>query len=249
MLVLLVVLLAAAAACARLGVWQLDRAVQRGANDAAAAAVEAAGASPEPLTQVLAPQTPFRSDLVAHTVTASGTYGTDQLLVPGRVNGGAEGVLVLSPLRVAETGAVLPVVRGWLPDVAAAEGLAAPVGTVEVTGYLQLGEAAGGGRMPAGQIDAISPAELVNLWGGPIYSGYLVLADASPAPDGAITLLEPPTTGSGGGLNLQNLAYALQWWIFGAFAVVLWGRMVRDETQDRLAPPGTPGSSPAPVVT
>jgi len=101
--------------------------------------------------------------------------------------------------------------------------------------------------MPSGQIDAISPAELVNLWGGPIYSGYLVLADARPDQESAITLLEPPTTGGGGGLNLQNLAYALQWWIFGVFAVALWGRMVRDETHDRLAPPDSSGHASAAV--
>ncbi len=248
MLVLLVILLSAAAVCARLGVWQLDRAVQRGETEAAQAAVEAARAEPEPLTEVLAPQTSFPSDLVAHTVTAAGVFEPGQLLVPGRVRDGVEGVLVLTPLRVGATGAVLPVVRGWVPDLAAGAGLAAPSGSVEVAGYLQLGEAAGQGGMPDGQIDAISPAELVNVWTGPIYSGYLVASDVAPAQAGPIELLTPPTAPGGGGLNLQNLAYALQWWIFGGFAVLLWGRMVRDETQDRLAPPVVPaeGGSPRP---
>ncbi len=258
MLVLLLVLLSAAVVCARLGVWQLDRAVQRGESAAAAAAAKAAVAPPEPLTQVLAPQTSFPSALVAHTVTVSGTFEPDQLLVTGRVHAGTVGVLVLSPLRVTATGAVLPVVRGWVPDLAAASDLMAPAaadGTVEVTGYLQVGEAAGTGVVPPGQIDAISPAELVNLWQGPIYSGYLVLSGVTPAQQGPITVLEPPTTASSGGLNLQSLSYALQWWIFGGFALLLWGRMVRDETQDRLAPadaavgaagPPDAPSSPAP---
>ena len=239
MLVLLLILLSAAVVCARLGLWQLDRAVQRGENAAAAAATLAAAAAPEPLTQVLAPQTSFPSALVAHTVTVSGTFEPDQLVVTGRVNAGADGVLVLSPLRVTATGALLPVVRGWVPDLAAAAGLLAPAaadGTVEVTGYLQVGEAAGTGAVPAGQIDAISPAELVNLWRGPIYSGYLVLSQVTPAQQGAITALDPPTTPSSGGLNIQSLSYAVQWWVFGAFALLLWLRMVRDETQDRLAP-------------
>ena len=39
------------------------------------------------------------------------------------------------------------------------------------------------------------------------------------------------TTKPGAGLNIQNLAYAAQWWIFGAFAVLLWLRLVRDEAR------------------
>ncbi len=237
MIVLLVILLAAAAVCARLGVWQLDRAVQRGEVAAAAAAAEAATADPEPIETVLAPQTGFPSALVAHAVTARGTFEDGQLLVPGRVLDGVEGVLVLSPFRVATTGAVLPVVRGWVPSLEEAAGLAAPSGPVELTGWLQVGEAAGTGAAPSGQIDAISPAELVNLWSGPIYSGYLVLTDSSPAQEGPLEVLDPPRTSSSGGLNLQNLSYALQWWLFGGFAVLLWARMVRDGTQDRLHPP------------
>lgn len=245
MLVLLVVFLAAAAVCARLGMWQLDRAVQRGEVAAAAAAAEAAVADPDPLETVLEPQTGFPSALVARTVTARGTFEDEQLLVPGRVHEGVEGVLVLSPLRVSSTGAVLPVVRGWVPSLAEASALTAPPGAVEVTGWLQVGEAAGTGAMPAGQIDAISSAELVNLWSGPIYSGYLVLSASIPAQDGGLAVLDPPRTSSSGGLNLQNLSYALQWWLFGGFAVLLWARMVRDETQDRLHPPELEASAEA----
>ena len=29
--------------------------------------------------------------------------------------------------------------------------------------------------------------------------------------------------------SLQNLLYAVQWWLFGGFAVFLWQRWVRDE--------------------
>ncbi len=249
MLVLLVILLSAAGVCARLGVWQLDRAVQRGELAAAAAAAEASTADPLALTEVLAPQTSFPSGLVAHTVTASGTFEDGQLLVAGRVHDGVDGVLLLSPLRVTATGAVLPVVRGWVPDLAAADGLTAPAGTVEVTGYLQVGEAAGQGGSPSGQIDAISPAELVNLWSGPIYSGYLVLSEVTPAQQGPITLLDAPSTGGGAGLNLQSLSYALQWWLFGGFALLLWARMVRDGTQDRLAPPEQDGPPVAAALT
>src|SRR5690606_30846727 len=106
----------------------------------------------------------------------------------------------------------------------------APSGTVDLVGYLQAGEAAGQEQLPEGQVDAISSAELVNRWEGPIYSGYLVLAEIDPAQDPAIGLLPPPTA-PGGGLSVQNLAYALQWWIFGGVAVFVWARLVRDEAR------------------
>ena len=51
-------------------------------------------------------------------------------------------------------------------------------------------------------------------------------------------LLDPPTA-PGAGLNIQNLAYAAQWWIFGAFAVILWLRLVRDEARGSGTEPST----------
>nr|BFF18892.1 hypothetical protein GCM10025730_24130 [Promicromonospora thailandica] len=41
--------------------------------------------------------------------------------------------------------------------------------------------------------------------------------------------LPRPTIDGGTGANLQNIFYALQWWVFGGFAVLLWVRLVRDE--------------------
>ena len=98
-----------------------------------------------------------------------------------------------------------------------------------MTGYLQASEQAGTG-VADGQTDAISSAELLNSWGGPIYTGYLVVVVVGPGAVGAVALLDPPTK-PGAGLNIQNLAYAAQWWIFGAFAVLLWLRLVRDEAR------------------
>ncbi len=222
MLVLLVLLLGAAAVCARLGVWQLDRAELRGDAEQQERRAAIAEADPLPLQDVLEPQSSFRGELVGEKVVASGAFEPDQVLVPGRALDGRTGYLVVAPLRVDD--AVLAVVRGWVAEPEAPE---PPTDAVEVVGFLQVGEGAGiATDLPAGQVDAVSPAELVNRWGGPIYSGYLVEASA---PDGVQTL--PPPTLAGGGLNIQNLAYALQWWIFGGFAVLLWARMVRDETR------------------
>lgn len=252
MIVLLLVFLAAAAVCARLGVWQLDRAQARGELAAAHAATELASQGPESLGALLEPQSTFPGDLVGRQSWVEGTYDeTGQLLVAGRAHDGQEGFLVLTPMRVSEDGTggeswadlsgapILPVLRGWVPadptgQAAAltAAQLAPPEGTVRLTGYLQASEAKGYLDLPEGQTDSISSAALANVWGGPIYSGYLVVISSDPAQDTTLALLDRPSIEGGEGLNLQNLFYALQWWIFGAFAIALWLRTVRDEARD-----------------
>ena len=245
MLLLLVLLLAAAALCARLGAWQLDRAQVHGSAAAERLTAELVAAPAVPLDDVLAPQTTFTGDLVGRKVSVTGTYdATGQLLVTGRAHDGTTGLLVLTPLRTAD-GDVLPVVRGWVAAPADAD--EPPAGPVEVTGYLQASEQAGTG-VADGRTDAISSAELLNSWGGPIYTGYLVVSASDPAQAATVALLDPPTK-PGAGLNIQNLAYAAQWWIFGAFAVLLWLRLVRDEArgagpeQDEPVSPGEGGAA------
>lgn len=252
MLLILVLLLGAAAVCGRLGVWQLERAELRGQAAVSAEQAELAAEPAVPLAEVLEPQTPMGGELVGHKVAVTGTFEGESLLVAGRSVDGATGYLLLDPLRVGTAGgpggaeasaradgtgdAVLAVVRGWVPSPqAAVEAGPAPSGTVEVEGYLQSGESAGYADLPAGQVDAVSPAELVNRWGGPIYSAYLVAVEMTPEQDSRVVLLPPPTL-PGGGLNLQNLAYALQWWIFGGFALLLWVRLVRDEARAVVDP-------------
>lgn len=241
MIALLLILLAAAGVCGRLGVWQLDRARERGAQNERAVQAARETTAPVALDTVLAPQTRFTAELVGRRVAVTGTFdAAGQLLVRDRALDGKTGYLVLTPLRVEATGvsagAVLPVVRGWVPsaDVGAAV-LDAPAGTVEVTGFLQASEAAGTIDDATAQTDAISSAQLVNRWGGPIYSGYLVLSQVQPAQSADVRLLQPPKV-QGAGLNLQNLAYAAQWWIFGGFAIFFWTRMVRDEADGVRGP-------------
>ncbi|MET0789438.1 MAG: SURF1 family protein [Cellulomonas sp.] len=240
MLLLLVLLLAAAALCARLGVWQLDRAQVHGAAAAERRTAELVAAPAVPLADQLAPQTTFTGDLVGRKVAVTGTYDADgQLLVTGRAHDGTTGFLVLTPLRTADGDAVLPVVRGWVATPADAD--EPPAGPVDLTGYLQASEEAGTG-IADGRTDAISSAELLNSWGGPIYTGYLVVASSDPAQAASILLLDPPTK-PGAGLNIQNLAYAAQWWIFGAFAVLLWLRLVRDEARGAGPQPDAVGGA------
>ncbi len=250
MLGILLVLLAIAAVCARLGAWQLDRA-QESARQAEAA--QAAGAADAvALADVLAPQATFTGVADRRLVVAQGRFGDDEVLVPDRPREGTEGLLVVTPFVVADTGATLAVVRGWVADAGDAAAFPAPDGDATVTGVLQVGEAAHDDvDLPAGQVAAVSPAALVNRWGGPVYTGYLVLTHVEPGQGDllAAPLPEPPS----GAWDLQNLAYAAQWWLFGGFAIALWVRLVRDEARravegDDLAdvtPAGDAGESGA----
>jgi cytochrome oxidase assembly protein ShyY1 len=255
MLVLLVVLLGAAAVCGRLGAWQIDRAETRGARAASERLAAQEATAPVPLGDVLLPQTSFAAGLVGRRVVVRGVYDpAGQVLVAGRALGGRTGYLVLTPLRVTDErpaaasagqstvpaavdGAqvplgtpVLPVVRGWIATPDARGALAVPFGHVTVTAYLQSSEVSSTTELSTGQVDAISSAELLNRWGGPIWSAYAVLTTSDPAQSGALALVPAPVQ-SGPGLNIQNLAYAAQWWIFGGFALFVWLRTVRDEAR------------------
>lgn len=251
MIGLLALLLVMATVCVFLGNWQLDRARQRGALKAQQVAAEAQAGGIVPVGDVLAAQSAFPGNLVGRSVTVAGVYEPDgQLLVPGRTVDGRVGALVLTGLRVTDDGTdgqswaelsgvpVLPVVRGWVPADTAEDDpvLTVPDGEVKLTVYLQASEAAG--DAPAdGRIAMISSAQLLAVWQGPIYSGYGVVAESDPAQSAGLVAVPRPTVENGEGLNVQNLFYAVEWFVFAGFAIALWVRVVRDakDAADPLA--------------
>ena len=231
---LLVLLLAAAALCARLGVWQLDRAQVHGAAAEERHTAELVAAAARPAGRRAGRRRPRSpATLVGRKVAVTGTYdAAGQLLVPGRAHDGTDRLPRPDAADGTTDGAVLPVVRGW---VATPRRRRRAAGRDRRRRRLPAGVR--GGRVPGcadGQTDAISSAELLNSWGGPIYTGYLVRLVVGPRAVDVVALLDPPTK-PGSGLNIQNLAYAAQWWIFGAFAVLLWLRLVRDEARGARA--------------
>ena len=236
---ILVILLAGAALCIRLGAWQLDRAQERGEQAAALEQSAHEDVDPVPLGDVVAPQAGFTQEMVGRHVTVTGQYVPDQqFFIDGRDHEGVEGYYLLSAFAVTDADdALLPVVRGWVsePDPGY---LAVPDGEVRLTGFVAGSEAATTGLDPAlptgAEIGLVSPAQLVNVWGGPMYSGQLRVQAQDPAPTtGTLPAIEPvgPPVIEDAGLNIRNLAYAAEWWIFGGFALVLWWRMVRDEVR------------------
>jgi cytochrome oxidase assembly protein ShyY1 len=106
---------------------------------------------------------------------------------------------------------------------------------VDVTGVLQPDDAPqdGAAPLPDGQLAALDAAELVNRWGSPIYNGYLVASAEQPAGSGVQPERVSTPKPQPHGLAWRNATYAVQWWVFAGFALVLWWKMVRQDQRER----------------
>jgi len=112
-----------AAVCIRLGFWQLAR---LGEKQAINAAIVERSAQPQVR---LGSATRDSAGLIFRPATASGHYDNERtIILPGRSYRGAPGVLVLTPLRLADGSAVL-VQRGWAP---AADGATVDIGPMRI---------------------------------------------------------------------------------------------------------------------
>jgi len=231
MLILLVVVVTA---CVLLGLWQLGVARDEGRRDAVAAASRLERA---PLHEVTRPHAPFAAELSNRPVTVTGTYAADRsFVVVDRRLDGRVGSWVVTPLET-ERGTVA-VLRGFVDGIPSGRDLPpTPSGVVSVAGTLGPGESPRpGDPLPAPQRRAIDLAQLVNEWPGDLYN-VVVLASAetagetpgagTPVPTPGLSRVPPPDLDAP--LNLRNAAYAVQWWVFGVFAIWMWWKMFRAE--------------------
>jgi surfeit locus 1 family protein len=239
-LALLALVLVVCAGFGWLGSWQLGVARDKGA---VASAREVANQPPAPIEQVLAPQQGFLTSADTRAVTVRGSYDPGrQVLVANRLQQGRSGWWVVQAVRTS-AGAWLPAVRGWVADPSdpAAAPSSAPRGDVVVSGVLLPDDAPDDASPPqtvVGRLNALDAAELVNLWGGPIYNGFVVVSDERTASGAVATVGAQPERvprpqPQPGGLAWRNAAYAVQWWVFAGFALVLWWKMVRQDVRER----------------
>jgi len=228
---LLVVLLVA---FTLLGLWQLS--VAR--NEARKAAIEEAPRQPVvALTSVLTPHGEFPATASGRRVSAVGSYdAAGQVVVVGRRLDGAAGYWVVTPLVVTDTGARLAILRGFVRTPLAP---APATGEITVLGSIAPGESPGSTAtpLPPGQLPSVDLGHLVNEWDGSIYNAFLFAISETPDASGAgpsgssaaggLERVPPPPVPSG--LSLRNAAYAVQWWVFGLFAIWMWWKMVRED--------------------
>ncbi|WP_165400321.1 SURF1 family protein [Motilibacter rhizosphaerae] len=234
-------LLVALAACAALGWWQWDRweSQRRGS-------LLERPQPPVVVTTLLQPSTELPDAAAGRSVTARGHYlAAGQLVLPARALHGRRGSWVLSALRL-DSGAVVTVVRGWVAGTPVAAP-PAPAGEVLVSGRLQPTEPVLDQPDPAlapGQATAASPVELLGRVDGPFDPGLLVASAESPSTPDAPARVGLWLRHADPSAGLRNLAYALQWWAFGAFAVFLWWRALALQGLEREAAAGSPRRVP-----
>ena len=99
-----------------------------------------------------------------------------------------------------------------------------PGGPQQIRGVLLPSEPAAQG-IGADGLGSLRIPQLAQRWPGPLIDGFVTL-DAADA--GAQGLEPAPVVLPEGRGRLRNGAYALQWWLFAAFTVVMAVRIARD---------------------
>lgn len=215
-----------------LGSWQYDAWQAK----REAASTDLVRADPVPLADVLGPDQPFPADLVGRPVTIRGTWLPDATVFVER----EAGYWVVTPVAVTgeQDPVAVPVVRGVSERPAAA----AVSGTAALVGRLQPPEGTGAVDDDPGDdvLPQLRVADLVQRLDGDVYGGYAIADEPTPGLSPA-SLAQLPEAGRTTGL--RNFLYALEWWVFGGFAVFVWVRYLRDEAKPaeegperRLAP-------------
>lgn len=229
--------LVVAAACVRLGIWQLDRLDQRQARNARLEA----RLDGEPLAMTDAIRD--TAGLSYRRARAAGSFDHDRSIVlPGRSYRGSPGVHILTPLRLDGSPAALLVNRGWVPAADAAtvdlSRLRSAADTV-VTGILlpfpgtasslAPGAAKGGDSAFRRVWFAIDEAALRGQFPYPLMDVQLqLLADDT---HGFPRPLPPPALDEG-----PHRGYAFQWFSFAAIAIVGWIALLGREHRNRIRP-------------
>lgn len=224
-----------------LGLWQM-RVFENKENESAAA--RAAQPAVPLLDFVSADGTV--GDVYGKPVTVVGEYLAEQQVAVVAEDGS---VRVLTAFQLAD-GRVLPVVRGLLasplsggtpepgqPD-AGSPLPAPPPGELELTGIFLPSEAAATATEPdeaqppttaepdeaPGTLGTVRLAALAQLWPQQLLPGFVTLPASESVAQGLGEAKLALPSGEG---SVQNAGYALQWWVFAAFAAFMTYRFVR----------------------
>lgn len=215
----------ALAACVAGGLWQLGAYDARQEHERA----DRQDVPTVPLAEVWSPGEPFDATLNHRPVTVTGTFGpaSEQVWVSGRTQDGQDGFWLLAPLELSGDDALL-VVRGFSPE--AGEPPSVPAGEVELDVVLEPGEGSSAGLDADRVIDTVRVPTLVNELPYQLFPGFGI--STTPAVAAGLPLAVTPDPDVSWTVGLRNLAYSLQWWVFGAFAAFMWWRICREQVED-----------------
>ncbi len=225
-----IVVLAGAAVCVRLGLWQLSRLHEKQALNAALREAQHAPAL------VVRGELPPAAQARRHALQVTGHFDEQrQFLLSGRAHDGVPGVEVVTPLRLDGSPTAILVNRGWLP--------AADAATARVRDYPERGERTVRGLAEELRHGAGGPPprrlaeDGVALWSvrwldADSIAGRLPYAVADyalrQAPGPGVPgqpLRSPPRPFN----EMTHLSYAIQWFLFatillGGSAALAWSR-------------------------
>jgi hypothetical protein len=109
-----------------------------------------------------------------------------------------------------------------------------------VTGFLEPSEPPDETRLPGrssglppGQIELVDVTYLIRVWPYPLLTGYVLLNGQTPASATVPTHLVGLQAGNSA-MALQNLSYAIQWFLFAGFGLYLWWRLVMEDHRGTL---------------
>jgi len=197
-----------------LGLWQMQVFEAKENSSAVARAAQ----PPVPLLDFVGTDGAV-GDIYGKAVTSSGAYLASQQLLVIDADGT---VRVLTALELPD-GRVLPVVRGTVgsPEASIPP---PPTGTVTQTGIFLPSEARADHLVPVDALGSVRLPLLAQRWPQQLLPGFVTLGAASAQEQGLPPAAAVLPTGEG---SLQNIGYALQWWVFAAFAVILTFHFVR----------------------
>lgn len=241
---LLLLALTLATVMSVMGVWQL----QVYQSKTAAATAKRAEGAPVALQSLFSIDEGLPSKAVGRHVTVTGTWGptADQLFITDRRNGTQDGLWVVTPVMLPEQGAVM-VVRGWVSSTSdpAAK---APIGPVSLTGAVAASEAQDASADAASRVlPSLRIPTIVHMVDYRIYDAFVVQTslDSGTTPQPAPAVVPPPAPPTDHA-GLRNVAYAFQWWIFAAFTLWMWTRMVQDARRPEDPAEDDPDQDPTP---
>jgi surfeit locus 1 family protein len=202
-----------------LGLWQM-RVFEDKENESAAAR---AGQAAVPLLDFVTADGTV-GDIYGKPASVSGHYLPAQ---QARVEGEDGTVRVLTAFQLAD-GRVLPIVRGVLPagTTAIPE---PPSGELTQSGIFLPSEAGSGERDTATALGSVRLPALAQFWPQHLLPGFITLPAGQSAAQGLDAAVVALPSGSG---SLQNIGYALQWWVFAAFAAFMTYRFVHTLSRD-----------------
>jgi surfeit locus 1 family protein len=216
-IVFVVMALAMAAGCVRLGIWQLDRRKQRQAMNTRIA--ERMAVPPRPIAAIDPDTT--RSRFAMATVDGAPDFAGEFVLMQ-RGHNGAPGVDVMTPVRLAGSDTAVLVNRGWVysPDATHIELERWRESRTSFSGYVESFVSAPNDTIRDGAIRRASYEAIARRLPYPIHPFYIVaLRDSaydadSTAKTPRIIRLERPKLDEG-----PHLSYAFQWFGFAVIAV------------------------------